>query len=175
MPAQASHRPVGPQDSTESTAPTATALSLSSSPKNKYRRGKQKDGGPGGNGAPARPKDRIRYNRATSRFDGVTREDLRAWGRAFPNVPLLGELAQAEEWLRDQRPGKYRDWSRFLRNWLRRANRPRQRVPVPAPPELAGVAALLQAPMRGRLNDGPRRVGDLLRIGPHEVAAMEER
>jgi hypothetical protein len=69
-----------------------------------------------------RPAQRIRYDRAARRFTGILADDRAAWGRAFPTVAIATELSRAELWLADT-TRRYRDFSRFLRNWFRTAER----------------------------------------------------
>jgi hypothetical protein len=49
-------------------------------------------------------------------------DDRAAWGRAFPTVDIATEIARAELWLADS-TRRYVDFSRFLRNWFRTAER----------------------------------------------------
>lgn len=115
----------------------------------------------GGDGAsPILPRDRIRFNRSTSRWEGIIVADLRAWGRCWPGVNLTRVLEEAAVYLRGERPGKYRNLDRFLRNQFRRASRPPTRVPVPEGYE--PLAKLLGAPDRSRRRE-VATVGDVLR------------
>jgi len=58
---------------------------------------------------------------ADAGFTGITDDDRRLWGEAYPGVNLVGELAKANVYLRENpaKAGK-RNWGAFLARWFGR-------------------------------------------------------
>lgn len=64
---------------------------------------------------------RISWDREAG-FSGVTDEDRRVWGQAYPGVSLTAEMAKAHVYLRENpsQAGK-RNWGAFLTRWFGRS------------------------------------------------------
>lgn len=119
----------------------------------------------------SQPKDAIGWA-VESGWQGITEEDRKTWGTAYPACTLDIELVRATEWLKAN-PTKARksNWRRFLVSWLTRSqdrggtNRSAGKTPE-------------QVANRERLDRKAREFAEL-QIAPYrrpkEVAALAER
>jgi uncharacterized protein YdaU (DUF1376 family) len=63
----------------------------------------------------------IRYDPASITFQGITPKMLAAWSDAYPAVNVKTELAKAASWLHANPKNRKSQYTRFLVNWLSRA------------------------------------------------------
>ena len=64
---------------------------------------------------------RVVFDADTGRFTGIGDEDIARWSAAFPGVNVKAEILKSEDWLRQHRSRAPKSATRFLTNWLGRA------------------------------------------------------
>lgn len=67
----------------------------------------------------------VAYDWTTYAFGGISEDHMQQWGQAYPNIDVEGEIKRAAAWCRDneEKARGRTDWSRFLGNWLAKAQR----------------------------------------------------
>ncbi len=77
----------------------------------------------GGAGGKAADSPRITFEAGTSKFTGITDQDMVAWQSAYPGIAIPLELERATLWLK-ARDGKHQNANdeAFLSSWFARAN-----------------------------------------------------
>ncbi len=71
--------------------------------------------------SPLRKKDPLFFNFQTSKFEGITQEDINSWLIAYPGLDLSKEIIKSEQWLLAN-PSKSKKslWRKYLTGWLAR-------------------------------------------------------
>jgi hypothetical protein len=62
--------------------------------------------------------DKIRLDNGC--FTNIQQTDLDKWSETYPNLDVPHELKKMEAWL-DANPRNYKQWKRFITNWLNRS------------------------------------------------------
>lgn len=71
---------------------------------------------------PEPPHKRIRFDRDSLAFSGITEDDRERWREAYPAIDLSAEIAAARNWLiANPRKATKSNYSAFLTNWFKRA------------------------------------------------------
>lgn len=68
---------------------------------------------------------------AAEGWSGITDLDLSTWRDAYPAIDVSAQLKAAFAWARSNPKNRKANWSRFIANWLARAQERAARVPTP--------------------------------------------
>ena len=69
-------------------------------------------------------------DRVNKFYDNIPKDVISMWGKAFPNVAIVGECEKARAWLLSNTGKAKKDFKRFTYNWIGRACQNGGSIPI---------------------------------------------